>query len=77
MTAWVVYGGDLFPQPEPAYSSNSPEADMLLWRHALQSNAVRVLMYSPDTDVYNIGLSLISTHPNTDFIIQLNVPYSE
>ena len=34
-------------------------------------------MYSPDTDVYNIGLSLISTHPNTDFIIQLNVPYSE
>ena len=76
MTAWVVRGGDLFPQPEPAYSSNSPEADMRLWRHALQSNALRVLIYSPDTDVYNIGLSLISTHPNTEFIVQVYIPPS-
>ena len=77
MSAWVVCGGDLIPQPEPKYGSNSPEGDMRLWRHALQSNEQQVFMYSPDTDVYNIGLSLIATLPDTDFILQLNVPYSE
>jgi len=77
MSAWVVCGGETIPQPKPKYSSNSPEGDMRLWRHALQSNEQRVLIYSPDTDVYNIGLSLIHTHPDTDFILQLNVPYSE
>ena len=77
MSAWVVCGGETIPQPELKYSSNSPEGDMRLWRHALQSNEQRVVIYSPNTDVYNIGLSLIHTHPDTDFILQLNVPYSE
>jgi len=69
-------GGKTFSQPEPKYSSNSPEGDMRLWRHALQSNE-QVLIYSPYTDIYNIGVSLIRTHPDTDSILQLNVSYSE
>ena len=72
-TAWVICGGQLVPQPEPLYNSNSPEADTLLWRHALQSNATKVLIYSPDTDVYNIGLGLITTNKTT-FIVQINTP---
>ena len=34
-----------------------------------------ILIYSPDTDVYNIGLHLVS-QPSKNYIIQLNVPHS-
>ena len=66
-------GGETIPQREPKYSSNCPQFDMQL---AQQSNE-RVLTYSPDTDVYNIGLSLIHTHPDTDlfcFILWGEIP---
>jgi len=36
----------------------TPGLDNQIWRHATQTAAVRVLVYSPDTDVYHIGLSV-------------------
>ena len=43
-TAWVILADHLIPQPESLYTLNSPEADMLIWCHALHSDAARVLI---------------------------------
>ena len=63
------------PQTEPCYKSNASEADQRIWKHAGMCEAERVLIYSPDTDVYTIGLGLISMHCK-QFIIQLNLPHT-
>lgn len=47
------------------------EADTRLWLHVLHSQYSRVLVCSPDTDVYHIGFPLLS--PENDVIVQLNV----
>ena len=64
-------------QQEDKYYSNAEEADHRIWRHAVQCNAQVILIYSPDTDVYNIGLSHMSQKPGTTYIIQLNLPHSD
>ena len=74
-TAWVIAEGSL-PQPEPMYSSSAQEADMNMWRHVIQSPAHCILVYSPDTDVYNIGLTLIQC-TSAEVIVQNNVPHKE
>ena len=43
----------------------------------MQCNAQVILIYSPDTDVYNIGLSHISQKPDTTYIMQINLPHSD
>ena len=69
--SWTIGTGRI-PQPSPQYRSNSAEADSRIWRHATQSSSTRLLIYSPDTDVYNIGLTV--PHTNKEYIVQLNVP---
>ena len=44
--------------PLSEYYSNAIEADTRIWRHAIQTQGTNILIYSPDTDVYNIGLGL-------------------
>ena len=64
-------------QQEGKYYSNAEEADNRIWRHAVQCNAQVILIYSRDTDVYNIGLSHMSLKPGTIYFIQLNLQHSD
>jgi len=43
----------------PTFTSNVDEADMRIWLHSLHSVGNRILVFSPDTDVYHIGLTQI------------------
>ena len=70
-------GNESLPSPARQYKSSSAEADMRIWRHAAQTSARCILVYSPDTDIYNIGLSAFERLSNKDVYIQLNVPHSQ
>ena len=73
--AWTIYPGTgMVPEPAPEYRSNAVEADFRIWRHAPQSTSSRIFIYSADTDVYNIGLSLVGK-TSKEYVIQLNVPH--
>lgn len=53
--------------------SNAEEADKRIWRHATQTSAQCILVYSPHTDVYNIGLPIIQERwLSTECIVLLN-----
>ena len=56
-TAWYVQGNGR-PQPNPAFTCNAEETDTRIWLHAEQTRFNQVLVISPDTDVYHIGLPL-------------------
>ncbi len=56
-TAWYVCGAAQ-PQPDPRYACNAEEADTRVWLHIRQTAHTRILLMSPDTDVYHIGLGL-------------------
>ena len=49
---------------------------MRIWRHARQSQASSVLIYSPDTDIYNIGIGIYE-EIQKDIIVQINIPSKE
>ena len=74
-TAWIITGGAIVPRQETQYTTTAEEADMRVWKHALECGASRILIYSPDTDVYNIGITLSQYSP-LDCIVQLNQPHS-
>ena len=79
-SGWILCGPDhatTIAVPDANYLSNASEADTRIWRHATQTWANRVLIYSPDTDVYNIGLGLIDEHiSKREYIVQINVPHA-
>ena len=62
--------------PTEVYRSNASEADFRVWRHAVCSPSKNILLYSPDTDVYNIGLKFAGL-AHKEFIVQLNVIHAE
>ena len=74
-TAWAITSNEI-PQPLPELSTNAEEADMRIWRHALLSNTQNILVHSPDTDVYNIGLRLMPDI-SKQVVVQLNLPHVE
>ena len=65
---------EVIAEPLHQYRSNAEEADNQIWIHAIQSWATNILIYSPDTDVYNIGLGLVTQTIQKLYIIKLNVP---
>ena len=61
-TAWFARGSKKpNKEPEPIYSCNTEETDMRIWLHAEKTSCSRVLIVSPDTDVYFIGMPLPCT----------------
>ena len=46
--------------PRPTLWTNADEADLHVWLHCMHSEGHRKLMFSPDTDIYHIGLTAIS-----------------
>ena len=56
-TAWSITR-DSIPQPCPMYTSNAEETDTRIWLHCRHSNCNNILILSPDTDIYHIGLTL-------------------
>ena len=51
---------------------NAEETDTRIWLHILNSTIQPVLILSPDTDTYHIGLALLP--PVKEVIIQLSSP---
>ena len=76
--AWIIQPADVtVPQPYPPYTTTAEEADQRVWRHATQCSSNKILIYSPDNDIYNIGLGCnnVSMHSKI-YVIQLNVTYA-
>ena len=65
---WLIGAGKL-PERAPSYNSNALKADNRAWCHATQTAAMSVIINSPDTDVYQIGLSVPD---NKEYIVQFN-----
>ncbi|SMN12414.1 hypothetical protein SPBRAN_864 [uncultured Candidatus Thioglobus sp.] len=71
--AWIITGGGTLPQSTERFRSNAQEADMRVWRHATQTQHQHVLVYSPDTDVYNIGI--VMPQSTKHYVVQINIPH--
>ena len=74
-SAWFVTGRHS-PQPDPSYTCNGEEADTRLWLHAKQTRYSKILVLSPDTDVYHIGLPLQCTSEK-EIIVQVSAVNSK
>ena len=72
----TISGNQSFPTPNPSYQTSAIEADMRIWRHVYVTPASKILMYSPDTDVYNIGIAVANAFPLKEVIVQVNVAQS-
>ena len=45
--------------------TNADESDNRVWLHCVHSHGTLKLIYSPDTDIYHIGLAIIQSMPAT------------
>ena len=68
-TAWCIIR-DGIPQPNPLQTCNAEETDTRLWLHCKQSTSDNILILSPDTDIYHIGLPL--NHGTKYIMIRIN-----
>ena len=55
----------------PLLVCNAEESDTRVWLHVLHSSGNKKLLYSPDTDVYHIGLSVVDPSVH-DVYVQLS-----
>ena len=70
-TCWYVTNTEK-PQPEPRYTSNAEETDTRIWVHVRQTECTKITVISPDTDVYHIGLPLVSQSANKEVLVQVS-----
>ena len=73
-SAWEVSKESMVPQPQPAYTSNADESDCRIWKHVAGTTKTNILIYSPDTDVFNIGLGFDHLLAQKSITVQLNLP---
>ena len=73
--AEVVEGETLPAQPDPLFASNAEETDTRVWLHARKTACTQILILSPDTDVYFIGLPLQCTQEKS-IVIQISQFFS-
>jgi len=66
----MVPSCDSIELPVPELTCNAEEADTRVWLHVKQAGGPRKLVYSPNTDVYHIGLTNIDLNGD-EVIIQL------
>ena len=64
------------PQQDERYDTDGEEADIRIWRHVKQCVGETILVYSPDTDVSNIGIGIYN-EIGKEVIVQVNVVTKE
>ncbi|CAG2184537.1 unnamed protein product [Mytilus edulis] len=58
-------------------SGNHEEGDTRVWLHASQAAASRVVIYSPDTDTFFIGLPIVKSLKKSVFVQTKETPYEK
>ena len=58
--------------PRPTLYSNTDESDNRIWLHCVHSHGTKKLLYSPDTDIYHIGLTITPSISDQYIIVQLS-----
>ena len=69
-THCVACTGEVFPCPQ--LWSNADKADLRVWLHCIHSTGNQKLLFSPDTDVYHIGLTVVPLVPEGEIVVQLS-----
>ena len=52
--------------------SDHEETDSSAWLHALDGSLINILIFSPDTDTYHIGMPLLGINSDKKVIVQLS-----
>ena len=71
----VTSNGETLPCPQ--LWSNADEADLRVWLHYVHSAGTQKLIFSPDTDVYHIGLTIAPRLPGAEIVLQLTKTFRE
>ena len=66
----VTATGEILPCP--MLWSNADEADLRVWLHCLHSRGTNKLLFSPDTDMYHIGLTILPVLHTGNIVVQLS-----
>jgi hypothetical protein len=53
------------------YNNTHIEADQKVWFHAAKCPDTNIVIYSPDTDVFHVGLPFVEKYPTKHYLVQL------
>lgn len=63
--------------PCPQLWTNADEANSKLWLHCAHSAGTKKLIFSPDTDVYHVGVTIAPRLPGTEIVVQPTKTFRE